>query len=191
MKLIPDRLRRTRRAPDGTMTLVEHLSELRYRLIVSVIAIAFGAVIGWFLFDGVLDLLREPYCDYWETVPRTSRPTQDCNLFFFGVLESVIAKLKVVGFLGLFLALPIVLYQIWRFVVPGLSARERRMAIPFVVTSVFLFVLGAAFAYWTLPRALNFLLGFAGDQFAPLLTAVDVFLFVNNCIELPFAADRH
>jgi sec-independent protein translocase protein TatC len=178
MKLIPDRLRRTRRAPDGTMTLVEHLSELRYRLIVCIVAIACGAVVGWFLFDSVLDLLQTPYCDYWDTVPATSRPTQDCNLFFFGVLESVIAKLKVVGFLGLFLALPVVLYQMWRFVVPGLSDRERRMAIPFVVTSVFLFALGAAFAYWTLPRALTFLLGFAGDQFAPLLTADRYLSFV-------------
>ena len=178
MKLIPDRLRRTPRDPDASMTLVEHLSELRYRLILSVAAIACGAIVGWFLFDPVLDLLQAPYCDYWETVPRASRPTLDCSLFFFGVLESVIVKFKLVGFLGLFLALPIVLYQIWRFVVPGLSDRERRLAIPFVVSSVFLFVLGAAFAYWTLPRALAFLLGFAGDQFSPLLTADRYLSFV-------------
>jgi sec-independent protein translocase protein TatC len=178
MKLIPDRLRRPRRDPDGSMTLVEHLQELRFRLIVALAAVAAGAVIGWFLFDPVMDLLVDPYCDYWETVPPGSRPTEDCGLFFFGVLESAVAKLKVVGFLGLFLALPVVLYQIWRFVVPGLTSRERRMAIPFVLTSVFLFALGAAFAYWTLPKALTFLLGFAGDQFAPLLTADKYLSFV-------------
>jgi len=178
MKLIPDRLRRTPRDSQGAMTLVEHLQELRYRLLISIVAIGVGAIVGWFLFDRVLELLQAPYCDYWDTVPRANRPTRDCSLFFFGVLESVIAKLKLVGFLGLFLALPVVLYQLWRFIVPGLSDRERRLAIPFVMSSVFLFALGAAFAYWTLPRALDFLLGFAGDQFAPLLTADKYLSFV-------------
>jgi sec-independent protein translocase protein TatC len=178
MKLIPERLRRTPRDPQGSMTLVEHLQELRYRLVVSIVAVALGAIVGWFLFDRVLELLQAPYCDYWDTVPRANRPTRDCSLFFFGVLESVVAKLKLVGFLGLFIALPVVLYQLWRFIVPGLRDRERRMAIPFVVSSVFLFALGAAFAYWTLPRALAFLLGFAGDQFSPLLTADKYLSFV-------------
>jgi len=185
MKLIPDRLRRTQRDPDGSMTLVEHLHELRYRLLVSLAAITFGAVIGWFLFDRVIELLLDPYCDYWETVPREVRVTKDCALFFFGVLESVVAKFKVVAFLGLFIALPVVLFQLWRFVVPGLSDRERRMAIPFVAASMFLFAMGAAFAYWTLPRALGFLLGFAGGQFSPLLTA-DKFLSFVMLVVLSF-----
>jgi sec-independent protein translocase protein TatC len=185
MKLIPERLRRSRPSPDGTMTLVEHLQELRYRLIVSLAAVALGAVVGWFLFDRVVDLLLEPYCRYWETVPRELRATRDCALFFFGVLESAVAKLKLVGFLGLFLALPVVLYQLWRFIVPGLTDRERRLAIPFVVCSVALFALGAAFAYWSLPRALRFLLGFAGQQFTPLLTA-DKFLSFVMVVALSF-----
>ena len=74
MKLIPDRLRRPRRDRGGTMTLVEHLEELRYRLMVALGAIAVGSVVGWFLFDGVVDLLLNPYCDYWETVPARVRP---------------------------------------------------------------------------------------------------------------------
>ena len=83
MKLIPDRLRRRSEPnPDGTMTLVDHLSELRHRLIVSIVAIAVGGVIGWFLFDPVIDLLRNPYCDYWRTVPPGLRATRDCALFF-------------------------------------------------------------------------------------------------------------
>jgi sec-independent protein translocase protein TatC len=160
------------------MSLVEHLSELRSRLIVCLIAIGVAGILGWFLFDRVVDLLLNPYCDYWRSVPPASRPTRSCNLFFFGALEPLIVKLKLVAFMGLFFALPIVLYEIWAFVVPGLTRRERRMAIPFVLCSVALFCLGGLVAYLTLPKALNFLLGFAGEQFAPLLTADRYLTFV-------------
>jgi sec-independent protein translocase protein TatC len=186
MKLIPDRLRRRSEPnPDGTMTLVDHLSELRHRLVVSIAAICVGAVLGWFLFDRVIDLLLNPYCNYWQTVPRGLRATHDCALFFSGALEPMLIKLKTVLFLGLFFALPVVLYQLWSFIVPGLSKRERRMAIPFVVSSVLLFVLGALVAYWTLPKALTFLLGFAGQGFAPLLTG-DRFLTFVMLVALSF-----
>jgi len=187
MKLIPERLRRRRSDPDqdGTMSLVDHLSELRYRLIVSVVAIGVGAIVGWFLFDPVLDLLLDPYCDYLKTVPPQSRVTQECALFFSGALEPLIIKLKLVGFLGLFIALPVVLYELWAFIVPGLTRRERRMAIPFVVCSMALFILGALIAYWTLPKALGFLLGFAGTQLTSLLTA-DKFLSFVMLVALSF-----
>src|SRR4029450_5429247 len=186
MKLIPERLRRrSEPEPDGTMTLVDHLSELRYRLIVTISAIAVGAIFGWFLFDRVIDLLLNPYCDYWRTVPLRLRATRDCALFFSGALEPLLIKFKLVAFLGLFLALPVVLYQMWAFIVPGLTRRERKMAIPFVVSSVLLFVLGALVAYWTLPKALNFLLGFAGSQFAPLLTA-DLFMTLVMLVSISF-----
>ena len=186
MKLIPDRLRRHREpAAADTMSLVEHLSELRSRLIISLAAIAVGGILGWFLFDRVVQVLLNPYCDYWRTLPPATRPTRECTLFFFGALEPMLVKLKLVGFMGLFFALPIVLYEIWAFVVPGLTHRERRMAIPFVLSSVLLFCLGAGVAYWTLPKALNFLLGFAGDQFAPLLTA-DRFLTFVMLVALSF-----
>jgi sec-independent protein translocase protein TatC len=179
MRLIPAWLRRRRRRDaEGTMTLVEHLEELRYRLIVSFAAIGVGSVVGWFLYDPVLRLLRDPYCDYYATVPRGVRPTQECALFFAEPLGSVLIKLKLVAFLGLFIASPVVLFQVWRFVVPGLTKRERRMGIPFVASSVLLFALGAAFAYWTLPKALNFLLGFGGSEIVPLLTADRFFSFV-------------
>lgn len=167
------------------MTLVEHLEELRYRLMVALGAIAVGSVVGWFLFDGVVDLLLNPYCDYWETVPARVRPTSECTLFYSGALEPALIKFKLVGFLGLFIALPVVLYQLWRFIVPGLTDRERKLAIPFVVSSVLLFALGAAFAYWTLPKALGFLLGFAGQQFVPLLTG-DRFLSFVMLVALSF-----
>jgi len=167
------------------MTLVEHLEELRYRLLVSLAAVAVGAVVGWFLFDRVVDLLREPYCTYWETVPERLKPTDECAFFFVGTLDAATIKLKLVAFLGLFIALPVVLFQLWRFVVPGLTSRERKLAIPFVVSSVFLFALGCAFAYYSLPRALGFLLGFAGQGFVPLLTG-DRFLTFVMAVALSF-----
>lgn len=160
------------------MTLVEHLEELRYRLVIIVVAIAVGSAIGWALYDRVVRLLLDPYCDYYATIPERVRPTPECTLFFSGTLDAVLIKLKLVAFLGLFVALPVVLYQLWAFVVPGLTKRERRLAIPFVVSSVLLFALGALFAYWSLPRALGFLLGFAGDLVVPLLTGDRFFSFV-------------
>ena len=179
MRVIPARwLRRSRRDVEGTMTLVEHLEELRYRLVISIVAIAFGGVIAWFLFDPVVSLLRAPYCDYWETVPESIRTTEECTFFFSGALEPALIKFKLVGYMALFFALPVVLYQLWGFVVPGLTKRERRLAIPFVASSVLLFALGALFAYLTLPRALQFLLGFAGEGFSPLLTGDRFFSFV-------------
>lgn len=185
MRLIPERFRRKRRDPEGTMTLVEHLEELRHRLVVSTVAVAVGSVIGWFLYDPVLELLLDPYCDYLRSVPPETRPTEGCQLFFMGAVDPVLIKLKLVVFLGLFIALPVVLWQLWAFVVPGLTKRERRLAIPFVSSSVVLFALGALLAYVTLPRALNFLLGFAGTEFTALLTG-DKFLSFVMMVALAF-----
>jgi sec-independent protein translocase protein TatC len=195
MRLIPERWRRRRRRdPEGTMSLVEHLEELRYRLIVSLAAIALGGVIGWFLFDPVVDLLQKPYCDYLDTLEPAQRVTQECTFFYQGALDPALIKFKLVGVMGLFFALPVVLYQLWAFIVPGLTKRERRMAIPFVISSVLLFALGAAFAYLTLPKALGFLLGFAGPNFTALLTGDRFFTFVvlvalsfGLAFELPIA----
>ncbi len=125
------------------MTLIEHLEELRYRLVVSFVAIAMGAAVGWFLFDPLVNLLQKPYCDYLDTVPPAQRVTQECGFFFTGALDPVLIKFKLVAVMGLFFALPVVLYQLWAFIVPGLTKRERRLAIPFVAASVFLFVLGS------------------------------------------------
>lgn len=167
------------------MTLVEHLEELRSRLMRSLLAVALGGAVGWLLYERVLDLLLDPYCDYLKTVPETLRPMQGCNLFFVGALDPVMIKLKTVLFIGVFLALPYILFQIWKFIVPGLTKSERRMGVPFVVSSVVLFALGALMAYITLPKGLQFLLGFAGPQFAPLLTG-DKFLGFVMMIALAF-----
>lgn len=195
MRLIPQRFRRrSRRNPDGSMSLVEHLEELRYRLVVSIGAVTLGAAAGWSLFDRLVNLLQEPYCDYLESVPPAQRVTEECTFVFSGALDAPLIKLKLVGVMGLFFALPVVLYQLWSFIVPGLTKRERRLAIPFVASSVLLFGLGALFAYFTLPKALDFLLGFAGPDFTALLTGDRYFTFVvlvalsfGLAFELPIA----
>lgn len=160
------------------MTLVQHLEELRHRLVICILAVAGGAVVGWFLYGPTLDLVLNPYCDYWETIDPKVRINQSCSLFFNEPLGAMIVKLKIVVFIGLAVALPVLLYQLWMFIVPGLTRKERRMAIPFVGSSVLLFALGALFAYITLPKGLNFLLGFAGSDFVPILTGDRFITFV-------------
>src|SRR5919204_1491986 len=110
MALIPKLRRRGSKDPSGSMTIVEHLEELRYRLVVSLGAIGVASIAGWFLYGPVTRLLIHPYCEYWDTVPAGERVTGDCTLFFTGAIEAVLIKLKVVGFLGLLLAIPVVLY---------------------------------------------------------------------------------
>lgn len=171
------------------MTVIEHLEELRHRLMYVLIAVGVGGVAGWFLFDQALELLRGPFCEALKTVPPAARPPTGCQLVFTGPVEPFLIKLKVVGFTGLFIALPFVLWQFWQFVNPGLTKRERRMGVPFVISSLVLFAAGAAVAYYTLPKGLGFLLGFAGEGFVPLLTAsryIGFFLLIMVAFGISF-----
>jgi sec-independent protein translocase protein TatC len=168
MRVIPRR-KRSDEQRTGSMTIVEHLEELRHRIIMCLYAVAVGAVVGWFLFPPFMDLIRRPFCEFIVTHPTTAPPT-GCDLIYNGPLDAMIIKMKVVIYLGLVVALPVVLYQLWGFIAPGLTAKEKKYSIPFVLSSFFLFLLGAAFAWVTLPKALNFLLGFAGPGVTPLLT---------------------
>src|SRR2546425_2066416 len=163
MRLIP-RIRDRDPDPDGrpdrSMSIIEHLEELRHRIVVSLYAIAVGAVVGWFLYQPALNALQRPFCDFVHSLPANKRPPTGCQFAFFGAIEPAVLKLKVVVFIGLVVALPVVLYQFWRFLVPGMTPREPRFAIPFVASSILLFSAGGAMAYFTLPKALQFLLGF-------------------------------
>lgn len=170
MPLIPHPRRRRVQAERG-MTLVEHLTELRTRLLISLVAVALGGVAGWFLYEPVFDLLIEPFSDACRNLPDEVRPPTGCDsLIARSPTEPFLVRFKVSLFTGLVIALPVVLYELWRFITPGLTKRERRLAIPFVLSSIALFALGTWFAFVTLPRALRFLLGFAGTDLVPLLT---------------------
>jgi len=148
------------------MTLVEHLAELRSRIFKAAIAIALGAVVGFLLYDRVLDLLVDPYCQ----VKRSDDPGASCRLVVTDPLESFSIRLKLSAYVGLLLASPVVLWQLWRFITPGLYPKERRYAVPFVLSSVVLFVLGAALAIWTFPKTLEFFAAFGGEELELLYT---------------------
>lgn len=171
------------------MTVVEHLVELRTRLVIAIGAIGLGSVGGWFLFGPVTRLLEKPYCAFMNAHPNLAAdPGDPCKLVFQGVAEPFLLKLKVTVFLGLAIALPIVLYELWRFITPGLTQRERRYGLPFVFCSVVLFALGGWFALFTLPKGLNFLLGFAGSERVLLLLTFPRYLSFVMLMILAFGA---
>ena len=184
MSLIPRFLQRSEAERTGTMSVMEHLDELRRRIVIAFVAVLGGAVVGWFLYPYVLELLRDPFCDYLRNNPEV-RPPAGCDLVFNGPVDGFLTKLKMVGFLGLMVALPVVMYQLWAFIVPGLTSREKKWSIPFIVTSTLLFIAGAAFSIWTLPKALEFLLGFGGEFVVPLIT-FDRYLGFVTLVTLAF-----
>lgn len=146
--------------PDDRMTLTQHLAELRTRIIRSLLAVVLGIIVLLALYDQVLEFMRRPYEDLCNRKPGLC----DASLNFLGPLEGFTTRLSISTYGGIILALPVILWQIWRFVVPALHAKEKKYAIPFVVSSVLLFLLGAAVAYWTLAPALDFLISWAGSD---------------------------
>jgi len=147
------------------MTMVEHLTELRSRLMKSIAAVVAGAIVVWFLWHPILDELKDVLCVAVESLDGD----QECKLIITDPLQGFSTRLTVAGYGGIALAMPVLLWQLWRFIVPGLYPRERRLAIPFVASGVILFFAGAGVAYWSLPRALIFLFEIGG-AIDPLLT---------------------
>jgi sec-independent protein translocase protein TatC len=119
-------------------------------------------------FHWIFGLLTDPYLKLCKAGVIKS-PT-GCKLVFTGVVEPFLIRFKVAVAAGLAIALPVLLYELWRFITPGLTKPERRLAVPFVASSLVLFVLGGWFAYLTLSKGLHFLLLFAGNSIVPLLT---------------------
>ena len=143
------------------MPLVDHLAELRRRIIVSVIAVGVGGIIAFVFYSPILDFLIGPY----EEITGKER------LVITDPLEGFTTRLKIAGFGGLALASPIVLWELWRFITPGLHKKEKRYAIPFIVSSILLFVLGGFVALYTFESALRFLVGVGGPELTPLFSA--------------------
>lgn len=146
------------------MTLAEHLAELRKRLIISAIAVAAGGAVGFVVYAHILAFLVHPYC---RVVPRDLLPPGGkCSglLLVTDPLEPFTIRLKIAAWAGLFLASPVVLWQIWRFITPGLHPREKRYAIPFVAASIVLFALGGLVAMVAFPETLHFLTYIGGTS---------------------------
>jgi sec-independent protein translocase protein TatC len=144
------------------MTLVEHLTELRRRLIISAIALAVGAGIAFLLYNPILSFLSGPY----HSISHGHN-----KLIVTDPLEAFATRLKIAAWAGLFFASPVVLWQLWRFITPGLHPKEKRYAIPFIAASVLLFLMGAAVALITLKPALQFLKSVGGTDLDPFYRA--------------------
>lgn len=155
--------RRKPRDTEGRMSVIDHLAELRRRLFISIVAVAAGAVVAYIFAPEIIGFLIRYY--------RDATGVSDKELIFTGPVDAFLIRLKVATYGGIVLALPVWLYQLWRFVTPGLNPREKRYVVPFVGSAVVLFVFGAWVALRTLEPALNFLLGAGGSSLTPLLTA--------------------
>jgi len=150
------------------MPLIEHLRELRYRLIVSIIAFLIGSGVAFYFAKYVFEVLKEPILkSYPEVELITLSPT-----------EPLFILIKISLAVGFILASPVILYQMWRFIEPALYSHEKRAFIPLLLGSIILFILGAGFAYFiVLPLALKFLLGLGFSQLmATPYLSVDMYI---------------
>jgi len=163
----------TRRSnPEARMPLMEHIRELRNRVVKIIIVVTIGSVIGWYIYPHVWHFIEAPYC----RLPAKTRGTTDftgaksCKLIVTGVFDALFLKLQVAIVTGVILTMPIWLYQFWAFIAPGLYKRERRWAYYFVGAAVPLFVVGATIAYFAMTRGLHFLLDLVPANAVALIT---------------------
>src|ERR1700683_3709139 len=148
---------------EGRMTVVEHLTELRRRVIIILFAFMFAASLSYWFAPNIISF----FLHYYKNVTHGQRHT----FIFTGPLDAFLTRLKVATYAGLVLSFPIVLWELWRFVTPGLHKTEKRYAIPFVLSSIALFSFGGYISLLILPKALSWLLHAGGQQLTPLLTA--------------------
>jgi sec-independent protein translocase protein TatC len=144
---------------DGSMTLFEHLRELRYRLIVACVAIVIGMIVSAFFYPLLFDLLTIPYYAAIEDL-KAARPDAVTELVNNGIASPFTLALKVTAVSALVLTGPIWLYQLWAFIVPGLLAKEKKWALIFIGTASPLFAAGVAVGYIVLPKGITVLLSF-------------------------------
>ncbi len=142
------RRRKAARPDPDVMTLAEHLRELRRRVVVCALVFVVTATVAFVIYPSILDFLKEPYCQASHG---------HCSLYVTGPLDGLSIRVKVAAYGGLFLAAPVLLWEFWRFVTPGLKPTEKRYAVPFVAASIVLFSFGCVVAYITFPHALSFL----------------------------------
>ena len=137
------------------MTLSEHLAEARHRFMVSAVAVAVFAVVAFMLYGPILHVLQRPYC---------AANTRNCHFLVTNPLDGITLRVKIAFFGGFLIASPVLFWQAWRFITPGLKAKERRYAVPVVVTSIVFFLAGVALAYYRFAHALKFLQAIGGHQ---------------------------
>lgn len=157
---------------------MEHIRELRNRLIKAVLGLVVGVVIGWFLFSPAWHFIIGPFCRIPIGGHTGCYGANGHPLIVTGVFDPFFVRLKVAFIVGLVVSSPVWLYQLWAFVAPGLYRREKRWTWAFVGTAVPLFVLGGYFAYLAMSRGLRFLLGLTPPDVRPLITIDTYFGYV-------------
>jgi sec-independent protein translocase protein TatC len=158
------------RDDEVTMSLVEHLEELRHRVIVVAIAITVAGVAGFFIADPIIELLRRPL------------PDDGAQLIQTTVGEGFGVRVQLALMTGLALAMPVILYEIWAFVTPGLTRSERRLVWPLLAAAIILFAAGLALGYVLIPVAINFLLDFSLEGVPQLLGLSEYVGFVTTML---------
>ena len=156
---------------NAQMALMDHLRELRNRMLKCVASILVFGIVCYVFNDQIFEFFTRPYC---ESVEGTDR---ECTLYAFDILGGFLLRMKVAAIGGLILSVPVILYQLWRFVVPGLYKNERRYTIVFVAGSSVLFAFGAVMAYYTLPAAISWLQGAGGP--VTYVTAADKYFWLT------------
>ncbi len=168
------------------MSVIDHLRELRRRIVYVLIIVALGAAVAYLFYDQILHVLKAPYCN----VPAKYRPpTTDgtCRLSYFGPADGFIARLKICAIGGTVITSPLWLYQLWAFVTPGLRKNERKYTVIFVFASSALFLTGMALAYAVLFTGLKVLITAAGNGTQPIL-AVDQYISFVVLLMIVFGA---
>jgi sec-independent protein translocase protein TatC len=159
-------------ADEGRMSLVEHLTELRRRVITCAVVLVVLTVVVFMLYNRLLHFLSGPY----EAATKgntgcNATPTTGCKLIATGPLEPLLVRVKVSTYAAIALSVPVIFWEIWRFVTPGLRKNERRYGWIFLIAIAVLFALGAVVAWFSIQPALDFLLGAGGSSIQPLLSA--------------------
>jgi sec-independent protein translocase protein TatC len=152
---------------ESVMSLVEHLSELRRRIAISLLAIFLGSLVGFYFAPQLITFLKAPL--------NLAKP-----LVYTGLGDAFFINLKLAIVVGIVLAMPVLVWQLWRFISPGLTRQERRMARPWAPLAIVFFVIGVTVAYVILPFASTFLLSFSSPDLQPLITASEYFGFVTT-----------
>ena len=167
---------------ESSMPFLNHLEELRWRLLKSFLTIVIATVVAFYFSEQIMQFIIAPLGDR--------------KLYFTEVTGSFYAFLKLSLLTGVLAASPVVFYQLWAFVSPGLYSKEKMQILPLVFISTLLFLVGAGFCYYTvLPYSLKFLIGFSGDLLSPLITVGSFISFAGMlmlafgiCFQLPVAA---
>lgn len=175
-------LRPPKASPGGVMTLADHLRELRYRLIVSVLAIAAAAAVAAVWYEQLYQVLMRPYLLAVQMLAE-SHPNIETTTVISGVTAPFILALQVCVVAGLVISSPVWVYQIWAFIVPALLAKEKKWALAFLAAGVPLFLLGVVVGYYILPQGISVMLSFTPDS-VPILNLLEVDRFLELTLRL-------